>query len=504
MKKARVLLISPNLKGMNDGINRVQPSLGLMLIGQMLENCGHIVKIHDTGLEGWNNKKLIDPKKNKVQIGQSDEDIEKVISNFFPDVVAISVLFSNFLDSAHNIARLAKKVNKNIKVVLGGNHISNSVIDYNFSLIDKNSNLPGKIEDLENENIDFAIKGEGEMPMVKLVEAIINDGDINKVSSLVRKIGQKRYFINSKLEKHNLNLLPRPARHLVNMEGYFKIGAFQSAKARSNRVLSVQCSRGCPEKCTFCTTPQMWGTKVRWRSSEHIMNEIINDARDYKIGEIQFLDDTLTAHKKNLYSLCAELEKLGIPWCTPNGTKVNYHLKNQLDMYKKMSDSGCYQITLACESGVQRVLNNLINKRLELEAVYPAIENAKKAGMLVHTFWILGYPGETYEEMKKTIDFAMNSGADSFSFAILSPLPGTPIYRKVIKENLWWNNRSMDDMSHRSSLIKVDGFAEPDEFEKFVNETNIKANLLLKEKDPERFKYKYGDKTGDRNFQRQT
>ena len=88
---------------MNDGINRVQPSLGLMLIGQMLENCGHIVKIHE---------------KNKVRIGQSDEDIENVINDFFPDVVAISALFSNFLDSAHNIARLAKKVNKNIKVIL--------------------------------------------------------------------------------------------------------------------------------------------------------------------------------------------------------------------------------------------------------------------------------------------------------------------------------------------------------------------------------------------------
>ena len=53
--------------------------------------------------------------------------------------------------------------------------------------------------------------------------------------------------------------------------------------------------------------------------------------------------------------------------------------------------------------------------------------------MLVHTFWILGYPGETFEEIERTINFAMNSGADSFSFAILSPLPGTPIYRKVIK-----------------------------------------------------------------------
>ena len=504
MKKARILLISPNLKGMNDGINRVQPSLGLMLIGQMLENCGHIVKIHDTGLEGWNNRILIDPKKNKVRIGQSDEDIENVINDFFPDVVAISALFSNFLDSAHNIARLAKKVNKNIKVILGGNHISNAIIDYSFSLIDKNSNLPDEIEDLKDENIDFAIKGEGEMPMVKLVEAIINDGDIGKVPGLVKKIGQKKYFINSKSEKHDLNLLPRPARHLVNMEGYFKIGAFQSAKARSNRVLSVQCSRGCPEKCNFCTTPQMWGANIRWRSTEHIMNEINNDVKEYKIGEIQFLDDTLTVHKKHLYSLCTELEKLGLPWCTPNGTKVNYHLKDQLDMYKKMSESGCYQITLACESGVQRVLDNLINKRLKLETVYPAIEKAKKAGMLAHTFWVLGFPGETYEEMQKTINFATNSGADSFSFAILSPLPGTPIYRKVMKEDLWWNNKSMNDMSHRSSLIKVNGFSGPEEFEKFVNETNIKANLLLKERDPKRFKYKYGAYTEDHNFQRQT
>ena len=157
-----------------------------------------------------------------------------------------------------------------------------------------------------------------------------------------------------------------------------------------------------------------------------------------------------------------------------------------------MADSGCYQITLACESGVQRILDEIINKRLPLETIYPSIENAKKAGMLVHTFWIIGYPGETYEEIQKTIDFKMNSGADSFSFAILSPLPGTPIYRKVIKENLWWGGRTLDDMLFRSSLVKVDGFTGPDEFENFVNEANQKANLMLKTKDPKRFEYKYG------------
>ena len=217
------------------------------------------------------------------------------------------------------------------------------------------------------------------------------------------------------------------------------------------------------------------------------------DARDYKIGELHIQDDSLTANKKNLYSLCDALEKLGLPWCTPNGTKVNYHFKKHDEMYKKMHDSGCYQITLACESGVQRVLDDVINKRLPLETIYPSIEQAKAAGMLVHTYWILGYPGETFEEMQQTIDFAMNSGADSFTFSILSPLPGTPIYRQVVNENLWWSGRGLDDVIlQRESLIKVDGFNSPYDFESFVRETNKKANLLLQQNNPERFKYKYG------------
>ena len=491
MKKAKVLLISPNMRGLDDGVNRIQPSLGLMLIASMLLDSGHEVKIWDTALEGWKNKRLIDPVKKKLVIGQTDVEIENVISNFSPDIVAVTVLFSNFLAAAHDVARIAKKVNKNIKVVLGGNHITNAVLDYSFSS-DKNSNLPDSIVDLEDENIDFGMVGEGEKPMVQLVDTIINEGDFNKVPGLVKRIGKKKYLINRKNAKHDMNLLPQPARHLVNMEGYFKIGAFQSAKSRSKRVLSIQCSRGCPEKCTFCTTPQQWGSNVRWRSTEHIMKEVNRDVKKYNIGEIQFLDDTLTLHKQHLFSLCKELEKVGIPWCTPNGTKANYHLKEQQEMYYAMANSGCYQITIACESGSQRVLDELIDKRLPLETIYPAIERAKKAGMLVHTYWIVGYPGETYEEIQKTVDFAMNSGADSFSFSNLQPLPGTPIYRQVMRENLWWKNRSLDDMLLRSSLIKVNGFNSPEEFEKFTDDINRKANLMLKEKDPARFKLKYG------------
>jgi radical SAM superfamily enzyme YgiQ (UPF0313 family) len=150
------------------------------------------------------------------------------------------------------------------------------------------------------------------------------------------------------------------------------------------------------------------------------------------------------------------------------------------------------------------VLDNIINKRLDVSQILPAIENAKKVGLLVHTFWILGYPGETYEEMSETVRFAMNSGADSFSFAILSPLPGTPIYRKVIQEKLWWDGRGLDDLMFRSSLVKVDGFNGPDEFEQFVSNVNLTANKMLKENNPERFKLKYGENYKENDLVKQT
>ncbi len=501
MKKGRILLITPNLKGVKDGLNRIQPSLGLMTIAQNLLDNNHIVKIHDTALEGWHNK--VDLGNDKVMIGQSDQEIENVIREFNPDIVGVSILFSNLNDSAHIIAGIVKKINPKIYVLLGGNHISNSIVDYKENIIHPGDDIP-LIKDMEDDNVDFALLGEADFTIIELVNKLINKEDYSKVPGLLKKVSRGKYLDNPPGKSTDLINLPIPARHLVNMEAYFDIGAFHSAKSRSNRVLNIMCSRGCPEKCTFCTTPQMWGAAVRWRQMEHIMKEIKEGVERFDIGEIQFEDDTITARKKNLIDLCNGLEKIGLPWCTPNGIKTNYHLASQPDMFKAMYESGCYQVTLACESGVQRVLDNVVNKRLKVDQIVPAIQNAKKVGLLVHTFWILGYPGETYEEMSETVRFAMNSGADSFSFAILSPLPGTPIYRKVIQENLWWDGRGLDDLMFRSSLLKVDGFNGPDEFEQFVSNVNLTANKMLKENNPERFKLKYGENYNENDLVKQT
>ena len=196
MKKARILLCTPNLKGIKDGLNRIQPPLGLMLIAQTLLDQGHEVKIHDFALEGWNNRVDLDIKNNLVLIGQTDNEVRKVISDFNPDLIGISVLFQNLIEHAQHIAKIAKSVNQNIHVFIGGNCISNAVIDYKHGIADKKSNLPDYISYLDDSNIDCAIAGEGEDAVKHLVNSFINNGDISKTPGLVKKVGHKKYILS--------------------------------------------------------------------------------------------------------------------------------------------------------------------------------------------------------------------------------------------------------------------------------------------------------------------
>lgn len=502
-KSARVLLITPNLKGTVDGLNRIQPPLGPMIMAAILRDRGHSVKVHDTALAGWDNREPLPD--SKVLIGQAEDQVEEMIAAFAPDVVGVSVLFSNLMASGHRIAAAARCAAPDAVIVLGGNHVSNGVSDYLYANRVPDSGLPARFLDFEDSVFDYVFWVEADFAFPEFVDRLAAGEDVSGIEGLVVRRPQAGYHVNPRARLDRpLSDLPHPARDLMAMEDYFTIGAFHSAKSRSRRVVNVMASRGCPEHCTFCTTPEMWGSKIRWREPEDVAAEIREAVRDFDVGEIQFEDDTLTGNRRHLMALCAELERIGLPWCTPNGTKVNYHLSHQQEMYSAMAGAGCYQITLACESGVQRVLNDVLHKNLLREQIRPAIENAKNAGMFVHTFWILGTPGERYEDIAATVDFALDSGADSYSFSILSPLPGTPIYRQVVRENLWWPGRGIDDLLFRSSLIQVDGFSSADEFERFVYEVNVRANRQLQERDPVRFQKEYGAVTDERMLIKQT
>lgn len=467
----KLLIISPNIKGFVGGVNRIQPPLGLGYLTSYLKN-DHDVLVYDTAIENFRNITKVN---GKLQIiGDSDENIRSKIESFKPDVVCISVLFSNLMESAFNVSRLVKKYNKNIKVLIGGNHITNCIKDYQLGI----NNL-SKIYD---KNIDFYFTGESEINLSLFLK------NFNKNVPGVCYFEGKNFIINKNSSFLNIENLKDPAWEYFSMEKYFDVGLFHSAQSYSNRVLPVMASRGCPEKCSFCSTPMTWGNRVRWKNVDSLSSEIKKFVQKYSIGEIQFQDDTITANLKYLKQLCVHLKEVNLPWCTPNGIKINYHQKNQYQMFKMMKDSNCYQVTFGCESGSQRVLDEIIVKKTKVAAFKDSIQKAKDAGLFVHTFWIVGFPGETYDEIQKTIQIASECGADSYSLAIYNPLPGTPLYHKVIRENLWWNkNCNIENMTHRNSLIKVDGFTCDEQVENFVDKQSFYLNSLLRDKNKRRF-----------------
>tara|TARA_B100002003_G_C14031147_1_gene497051 strand:- start:249 stop:1061 length:813 start_codon:yes stop_codon:yes gene_type:complete len=252
-------------------------------------------------------------------------------------------------------------------------------------------------------------------------------------------------------------------------------------------------SRGCPEKCAFCTSPIRWGRKYRRRSIENIGLELRQLRDEYKVGEIQFEDDTLSINLKHLHKLCDTIEPLGLLWNTVNGIRIDYHGRKpevQDEMFRRMADSGCYQVCFGLESGDQRVLDELLNKNLKLSTAEPCINAAKKAGLSVHLFLMVGFPGEALEEMERTIAYAKMLGPDSCSISIFTPLPGTSLYKYAYENDYFVDGFTEDNILFAKSNIKIPGFT-PEEFEKQVMAWTNELNNELKKRDPGKFHEKY-------------
>jgi anaerobic magnesium-protoporphyrin IX monomethyl ester cyclase len=510
MAKKRVLMLTPKLRGSKEGINRIQPPLGPMIAASVMrENYGLDVKIHDCALEGWE-KRVAHQDGRSVVIGQNDDDIYKVVADYKPDVVGVSVLFANLANSSRRLAEIVKDVMPNTAVVFGGNNVSNSVNDaiYGRQMLNSNKStrFTGRVADLDyidskgRSVIDYVMHGEVDFAWPQVAAKLANGEDIDDMPGIVAIDSNNKYGskINLRPAIPDMKDLPFPARDLVNMAGYHSINRMHNPHSEGGLVLPVMASRGCPEKCSFCSTPQTWTKKVRWREIDHIIAEIESGVEKYGIGEVQFEDDTLTARKNELFELCRGLEPLGLKLSTPNGTHAGYHQKRvngmpvtggvQLEIYQAMKAAGFYQVTVACESGDQRVHDELVGKGLKVETINVAIANAKAAGLYAHSFWTVGYPkmptfgyaGESVEEIERTILAAKNSGADSASLAIVTPNPGTRVYREVVEHDLLWEGSSLDDTMFINSLTQVEGFDGPMDFEGYVKDSHKAVNYHLK------------------------
>lgn len=392
---SKVLLINPPVyfdeqyvRGAKN-VGEILPSLGLAYIAAYLENSGHQVRI----IDGMAEKKTVG-------------EIASEAKSF--DMVGITSI-THFVPRAHETAAAIKQVDNDIPIIMGGPHPTV---------------LPFEV--LEDKNVDYIVKGEGELTTLELVDAIAGKRDVGKVLGVAFRKSGKAVFNGDRPMIRNIDELPMPARHLLPMELYFS----SEARSKDKRAFSMITSRGCTGNCSFCSNKEMFRRVFRAHSPERVVDEMEVLVDKYKAKEIDLWDDNFMLVKDRAMKVCDLMKERGID--------VDWVAQGRVDaadyeLLKKMKDSGCFFVGYGVESGSERILKD-VGKNETKDQIRRAFELSKKVGMITRGYFMLGFVGETLDEMDQTIEFAKELDPDIATFTLLTPLPGTIDFERAQKE----------------------------------------------------------------------
>ncbi len=320
------------------------------------------------------------PYKNYTHYGMSWQEIERQIKNSPAQIYFISSLFTTYYRETERIIEIIRKYYKSAYIAIGGYHAS--LYPEYF---------------LNDTGADFVICGEGETASLELVRAIENGNNLQSVTGLVYRDNSK-IIKNPVLSKPDITLLPYPSRELL-LERDFKV--------YRKTFISLIASRGCPNNCSFCTGKIIWGSGRRERIAEDVMNEIALCVGKYGAEIINFEDDNLFPTKKRAHEflelIIREREKNGIyPELTAmNGISLE---KMDDDIIVLMKRAGFNELNISLVSHSEDIQKNE-RRPFSSEKFKNTAESARRQGMNVRGYFILGLPGQSIEEINETISF---------------------------------------------------------------------------------------------------
>lgn len=326
------------------------------------------------------------------------------------------VAFTSSTAGIKNAAKMAaqvKAINPQITTLIGGWHAS--------ALPEETlSSYP---------QFDFLIHGEGEVVLTNLVECIFGGSQTRDIKGIAFKSNGKVQVNPREKLIDNLDDIPFPARHKLPVKLYHPRPATRNyLKLPTTGILL---GRGCPYQCLFCYKG-VWGKGVRFRSPENILEEIEMCINRFGIRDFRFYDDTLTFPRWDLEGFCNAIitKKLNISWnCWSRVNDVN------TEKLRLMKEAGCYHIKFGIEFGTEKALR-LAYKGATLEQARTAVDLAKKVGLECKGSFIFGIPGETVEDCKKTLDFALELSPHFATFYAFDPIPGSPFYNQIVTNEI--------------------------------------------------------------------
>lgn len=423
-----VLLISPGGSNLYSKFNLGLPPLGIAYLAAAVRKDGHQVRIIDLGI-----------------------DKEPLVPNDLKpyDLVGITADTTRYQE-ALKVATLAKTVGK--PVAMGGYHVS---------FLDK--------EALDTGLIDFVIRGEGEEIFSNLLSQLENGGSLSEIRG-ISYLDNSQYIRNDDaLPPKDLDAMPFPARDLLKMDQY-------KSRMGGLPLTNLITSRGCPFNCYFCSSSKFGGLKWRYRSAKNIVDELEILYHDYHFRTFAFMDDNFTLSKKRIFDFADELEKRNLNdihwWCF---SRADILIRNE-DMVKRMAEVGAWEIFLGLESHNESILENY-HKNIDNNEQIRVFQLLQKYRINIHSSFIIGDLNETESMINQTIRWAKKMQSRTTQFSILTPYPGTELYRDVTKEKRFLHkNWDLYDGLH--PVIRSD-FVKPGKIIKlllkaYTNSLNIK------------------------------
>lgn len=438
----KILFINPPLTqkeryGVKQKAGGQTPPTGLVLLATIMKNKGYDVELIDMCVEN----KII-PKCDYLCITSSTLAIYH----------------------AKDVAEIAKHFYPNVKIILGGAHITAVPIETIERL--------GKF-------FDYAVLGEGDETLPELIDCLEKNGNVSEVKGICFTKGDSMLtFTTPRPMYQNLDNLPIPDWNLLpDLAKNYSPPAHTVKKFPAALLV---CSRGCFGQCTFCDK-KVFGSRIRSYSSDYIFNMIMDLKNNYGIKEIQFRDDNLLIFKNTVKELCNRLinEKINLTFsCT---ARVDIVDEKYLKLLKK---AGCYQIWYGIESGSDRILK-VIKKNTTVEQIRKAITLTKKCGISPCGFFIIGHPTETEDDIKATIKLILELPLDEFHWGHMTPFPGCELYKTALQygsfNNDWkkmngWNVLFITKELTHDKLVYYCNLA----FRKFYFRPRIIFNYMLK------------------------
>ena len=342
-----------------------------------------------------------------IECGFKKVDIVKEIECFQPGVIGISCL--SYMSSVE-----AKKLTAKIKTVTDAPVIWGGQAP---------SSLPEMY--LKDGKPDYLSIGEGEITVYEFVRAIEHGGDVSKVPGLAYLDDEGNLVLTPERPVADLTTFPEMDWSFVTPQKYF------SSFFHCTKMLYLHASKGCPALCTFCANKQFHQGRNRCRDPKHVMHDI-----DYLVGKcgangIYFSDEQFMPNRKIRNELLQMIIESKLEFVWGCQTRLGVLTHKDIDfMYR----AGCRWILFGIETGSQDMIRK-IKKGTDLSLAKPTIEYCEKVGMTVQATFIIGFPNETVEQVRQTVDLALELPASLPAVNILFPLPNSEIFFEQLKTN---------------------------------------------------------------------